>query len=152
MFVGLPCPAAGAALASCVLLLNYFDPRLETYGLGPLAYYTLAPLSLLLAGLMVSGVRYPKDNLKSFVLAPRNAFWVLGISAFFIAVVHYAVTKSPGLVLFPLSISYVLYGIGSSTYMKVTGKQWAVYPVTEDDGEEAILLDEEDPPQRSETK
>ena len=135
-FVGLPSPAAGGSLASCVLFLSYFEPRLETAELGPVAYYTLAPLSLVLAGLMVSAVVYPKDNLKSFVLAPHNAFWVLGISAFFIAAIHYAITKSPGLVLFPLSMLYVTYGIGTTAYMKVTGKPWAV-PEEEEDNEAA---------------
>ena len=110
-FVGLPSPAAGGTLATFVLFLQYFEPRLESHELGPLAYVALGPMAVLLALLMVSGVRYPKDRLKSFIVAPRPAFTTLAICAFVLGVIHYAVTTSLSIVLFPLLSAYVLFGI-----------------------------------------
>ncbi len=115
-FCGLPSPAAGGAVAAFVLFLLYFEPRLEQQEIGPLAYYALSPIALALGVLMVSQVRYPKDRLKAFVLAPDNAFFALGICAFVIMVMHYAITTSPSIVLFPVMAVYVLFGIGDTIY------------------------------------
>lgn len=122
-FVGLPSPAAGGTLATSVLFLQYYELRLESHELGPLAYYALGPLAVILALLMVSTVRYPKDRFKSFILAPRHAFPVLGFCAFAIAVIHYAVTTSPYIVLFPLAMTYVLFGVGDTLYSRYQVKR-----------------------------
>jgi len=115
-FTGLPSPAAGGTLASFVLFLGYFESRLETHNLGPWAYYLLGPMAVLFAFLMISTFRYPKNKFKSFVLAPRRAFLALGLYAMLIVIIHYAVSKSPSIVLFPLGAAYVLYGIGDTLY------------------------------------
>lgn len=115
-FTGLPSPAAGGTLASFVLFLNYFEDRLDNYQMGPFAYYLLGPMAVIMAFLMVSTVRYPKNKFKSFVLAPRRAFIALGMYAILIVVIHYAVSKSPNIVLFPLGAAYVLYGIGDTVF------------------------------------
>lgn len=119
-FTGLPSPAAGGTLAAFVLFLQYFEPQLEQHKLGPLAYYALGPTAVFLALLMVSTVRYPKDRLKSFVVAPRPAFTTLAICAFAIAVIHYALTTSVAIVLFPLCMTYVLFGLGDTIYQRLT--------------------------------
>jgi len=126
-FVGLPSPAAGATLAAFVLFLQYFEPRIETHELGPWASVALGPVAVLLALLMVSTVRYPKDRFRAFVVAPRHAFVTLAICAFVIAIVHYAITTSPSIVLFPLTLTYVFFGIGDTIYTHLTDKQagWA---------------------------
>jgi CDP-diacylglycerol--serine O-phosphatidyltransferase len=117
-FVGLPSPAAGGTIASFVLFLQYFEPSLETMRLGPLASMVLGPLAILLALLMVSTVRYPKDRFKHFIVAPRHAIVALGMVALFILAVHSAVARSPYIVLFPLGMSYVLFGIGDTFYAR----------------------------------
>ncbi len=115
-FTGLPSPAAGAAVAAFVLFLFYLEPRLDDYKLGSFAYYALGPLAVIMSLLMVSTVRYPKDRVKAFILAPRHAFFALGTYAFIIAILHYAISKSPALVLFPLIFFYVFFGIADTAY------------------------------------
>lgn len=116
-FTGLPSPAAGGTLASFVLFLSYFEDRLDNYQMGPFAYYLLGPMAVITAFLMVSTVRYPKNKMKSFLLPPRRAFIALGVYAIiFIVVFHYAVSKSPNIVLFPLGAAYVLYGLGDTVF------------------------------------
>lgn len=115
-FTGLPSPAAGGTLASFVLFLSYFEDRLDNYQMGPFAYYLLGPMAVITAFLMVSTVRYPKNKFKSFVLSPRRAFVALGLYAVLIVAIHYAVSKSPNTVLFPLGAAYVLYGIGDTIF------------------------------------
>lgn len=122
-FFGLPSPAAGGTLAAFVLFLEYFEPRLETHQMGSLAYFALGPSAVILALLMVSTVRYPKDRFRAFILKPGHAFVVLGACAFVIAVFHYAITTSPAIVLFPLAVTYVLFGIGDTLYMRVARKE-----------------------------
>lgn len=116
-FVGLPSPAAGGTIAAFVLFLEYFSPRLDMHRYGPLAYYLLGPISVILALLMVSAVLYPKGRLKNFILKPKHAFTALGIYAFVIAIIHYAIAKSPYIVLFPVAMTYVLFGIGDTIYL-----------------------------------
>lgn len=116
-FIGLPVPAAGGMLAAFVLFLQYYEPSLEHHQLGSFAFIALGPTSVILALLMVSSVRYPKDRLKSFILAPRHAFLVLGITAFAIVLVHWAVSRHPSIVLFPLAVIYVISGIAYTLYI-----------------------------------
>jgi len=119
-FVGLPSPAAGGTLAACILFLHYFE-SLER-PLDSLAYFLLGPFTVLLALLMVSSIRYPKGRLKSLVLKPQHAYVTLAGIAFIIAVVHYALTRSASLVLFPLALLYVVFGMVDTAYMAVTGR------------------------------
>ena len=113
--VGLPSPAAGATVASFVLFLRFFG-----FFKSDFEYYAVGALTLLMAGLMVSTVRYPKDRMKSFVLSPNHAFIALGIIAYAVAIIHYAVTISPAIVLFPLTGTYVLFGIGDTLHARFT--------------------------------
>ncbi|MGC8739508.1 MAG: CDP-diacylglycerol--serine O-phosphatidyltransferase [Candidatus Hydrogenedens sp.] len=115
-FRGLPSPAAGGTLSAFVLFLNYFEPRLELHKLGPFAYYALGPMAVILALLMVSAVKYPKDRLKYFIFAPKPAFLTLAITAFVIAIIHYAMTTSVAIVLFPIMLAYVGFGLGDTLY------------------------------------
>jgi phosphatidylserine synthase len=75
------------------------------------AFWVLSPLTLGIAYLMVSTVRYPKDRMKAMVLHPRSAFrWLFGV-ALIIAAIHYAIMESFSLVLFPAAMLYVGYGL-----------------------------------------
>ena len=115
-FTGLPIPAAGGTIASFVLFMMYWDLHV--------AFWVLGPLTLILAVLMVSMVRYSKDRLKrAFVVAPRNAFRMLTLSGIAIAVIHYAVTYSPAIVLFPLFMAYVVFGIYEDFLMRLRGRR-----------------------------
>ena len=110
-FVGLPTPAGGATVASFVIFLRFFE-----FFKSDFEYYAVGLLTLVVAGLMVSAVRYPKDRMKSFVLAPNHAFMVLGVIAYAVAVLHYAITISPAIVLFPIMSTYLLFGLGDTFY------------------------------------
>ena len=105
-FTGLPTPAAGGAIATFVLFARHLQI--------PGAAWMLASLALALSYLMVSTIHYPKNRLKLFMLAPRHAFRMLGFCAILIAVFHYA--TSPKVALFPLAITYVLFGIVDELY------------------------------------
>ena len=111
-FTGLPIPAAGGTIASFVLFTNYFELHV--------AFWFLTPVTLALAYLMVSTIRYPKDRLKKLsVMAPPNAFRMLASLAVLIAILHYAITHSPVIVLFPIFAGYVLFGIGDDIYTRI---------------------------------
>lgn len=118
VFIGLPSPAAGGTIATFVLFLPLVEGNLESTRYGNIAYYVLGPMAVALALLMVSTVRYPKSKLKSFVLAPRRAFQLLGTAAFVIAIAHYAITRTPWLVLFPVAITYVAYGLVETAWQR----------------------------------
>lgn len=121
-FTGLPTPAAGGTVASFVLFAHYFELHVSLN----VAYWVLGPLTLGLAYLMVSTVRYPKDRLKkAFILAPHSAFRMLAISAVVIAIFHYAITHHPVIVLFPLCMSYVLFGVGDQVVSLVQRRRRA---------------------------
>ncbi len=108
-FTGLPIPAAGGTVAAFVLFMEYFQLRV--------AFYVLGPLTILLAYLMVSTVHYPKDRLKRmFVQAPQHGFRMLAMFVVVIGVFHYAITHHPVIVLLPLAMSYVMYGIVEEAY------------------------------------
>lgn len=110
-FIGLPIPAAGGTLAAFVLFAQYWQMEV--------APWVLTPLTLGLSGLMVSTVRYPKDKLRMLILAPKHAFRFLVLCVLGIAVFHYARAYSPAIVLLPLALAYVLFGIGDEFYMRL---------------------------------
>ena len=122
-FIGLPSPAAGGSLAAFVLFVEYiYTEERGQEQLGGLAY-AIGPMAVALALLMVSTVRYPRNRFKALVLKPQHAFPALAAVAFVVAVVHYAVTRSVALVLFPLGMAYVLFGLGDTAYAYVTGRK-----------------------------
>lgn len=122
-FTGLPIPAAGGTIATFVLFAHHI-------GINVL-FRVIAPLTLVLAFLMVSTIRYPKDQMKSFVLAPRNAFPILVLCVFGIALFHVLYDRSPAIALFPIAMAYVLYGIVDSIYLRVFRKQSLLPPLSE---------------------
>lgn len=114
-FIGLPVPAAGSVVASFVLFTHHLELNV--------AFWVLGPMTLALAFLMVSTIRYPKDKIKAFILAPRSAFRVLLFFGIGIAAFSAASNHSLPLVLFPLTTTYVLFGIGDMTYRRIRKKQ-----------------------------
>ncbi len=132
-FVGLPSPAAGGTLAAFVLFLQYFENRVS---LGPVAYFMLGPTMVALAVLMVSTVHYPKNRFKAFIVKPQHAFIYLATGAFLIAVIHYAMTRSASLVMFPLAMGYVFFGPLEAAWGRLTGKSASALPDEAEAGEE----------------
>lgn len=108
LFIGLPSPAAAGNIASYTLFVRYFDLHV--------AYWVLGPLTVALALLMVSTVRYPKKTMQVFVLAPRYAVRFLVLCGVGIAVFHYAHQYHSAIVLLPLGMSYVLFGVVNEAY------------------------------------
>ncbi|GMW02861.1 MAG: putative CDP-diacylglycerol--serine O-phosphatidyltransferase [Candidatus Hydrogenedentota bacterium] len=124
-FIGLPSPAAGITIASFVLFTQYFGIQV--------AFWILSPITLGLAYLMVSTVPYPKDKMKSMVLAPRSGFRFLAFVAVAIAVFDQASRHHPSIVLFPLAASYCLFGVANSIVRNVI--QWSRGQVESPDDE-----------------
>ena len=114
-FTGLPIPASALVIATTVLAYQELIDILEHLNLARIAdaagkdYWVLA-LTFLLAGLMVSNITY--HSLKEANLKQRRPFGMLVVMAAFLAVVAY----HPALVLFLVSISYVLFGIAEALY------------------------------------
>lgn len=114
-FTGLPTPASALVIATTVLAYDEIVRDAERSGLTRIAsviqadYWVLA-LTFLLAGLMVSNITY--HSLKEANLKQRRPFGILVGIAAFLAVVAY----HPSLVLFLVSIFYVLSGIGEALY------------------------------------
>jgi CDP-diacylglycerol--serine O-phosphatidyltransferase len=114
-FSGLPIPASALVIATTVLAYRELIDILEHLNLARIAdavgkdYWVLA-LTFLLAGLMVSNITY--HGLKEANLKQRRPFGLLVVIAAFLAVVAY----HPSLVLFLVSISYVLVGIAEALY------------------------------------
>jgi CDP-diacylglycerol--serine O-phosphatidyltransferase len=114
-FSGLPIPASALVIATTVLAYQELIDILEHLNLVRIAdaagkdYWVLA-LTFLLAGLMVSNITY--HSLKEANLKERRPFGMLVVMAAFLAVVAY----HPALVLFLVSISYVLVGIAEALY------------------------------------
>lgn len=102
-FTGLPIPGAALTVASFVLFADYWQLHV--------AFWVLGPMTLGLAYLMVSTVRYPKDRMRSFILSPKNAIRLLFLCAVLLAVVHRALQFSAALILFPVALGYVAYGL-----------------------------------------
>lgn len=123
IFFGLPIPAAAGNIASFTLFCNYFDLKV--------AFWVLGPLTLALAFLMVSNVRYPKKNMSVFVLSPRKGFRMLVSFVIVIAVFHYARSYSPAIVFFPLGMTYVLFGLTNEMVALVTRRKPLSAPNTE---------------------
>jgi CDP-diacylglycerol---serine O-phosphatidyltransferase len=150
-FTGLPSPAAGGTLAAFVLFLEYYEAGLKGQPLGSFAHIALGPTAVFLALLMVSSVRYPKEQLKSFVLSPQHAFPVLGICAFSFILFHWALSRHASIVLFPLATTYVLGGIGYTLYQnfRSTGsllpKSLSLQEDSGSGGEEEEEEEEEEP-------
>ena len=108
-FGGLPSPAAAGTIASFTLFVQYFELRV--------AYWVLGPLTVALALLMVSTIRYPKKTMQVFVLTPRKAFKFLVLCVAGIAAFNYALQYSPAIVLLPLGMTYVLFGVANALYV-----------------------------------
>jgi CDP-diacylglycerol--serine O-phosphatidyltransferase len=97
-FIGLPIPAAACVLASCVF---YSPARI----VDPVTSMLLAALVVVLAGLMVSRLRY--RSFKEIDLRSRVP-WVMVLA---MAVVYFVVAASPQIVAIALSFLYVLSGL-----------------------------------------
>lgn len=110
-FVGLPIPAAGGTLAAMTLFFEYFQFENRALFFGP--------ATLLFAGLMVSTVRYPRDRMRKLILAPRHAFRFLVLCVFGIAAFHYASQYSPAIILMPIAVSYILFGIADEAHLRL---------------------------------
>ncbi|MDK1022438.1 MAG: CDP-diacylglycerol--serine O-phosphatidyltransferase [Candidatus Hydrogenedentes bacterium] len=115
LFVGLPSPAAAGTIASFTLFVQYFDLHV--------AYWVLGPLTVALALLMVSTVRYPKRTMRIFVLSPRYAVRFLVLCGVGIAVFHYARQYHSAIVLLPLGMAYVLFGVVNGVYVFLRRKR-----------------------------
>ena len=141
-FTGLPIPAAGGTVATFVLFTHYYNLHV--------AFWFLCPLTLLLAYLMVSTVRYPKDRLKkALVLSPNNAFRLLVFFVIAFAVLHFCVTVSPVIIMFPLAAAYMLYGIYDEIWGRVRGRAqtpaFAMVAPEHEDTPEETSSDPEEP-------
>ena len=113
-FVGLPTPAAAGVIATTVLAYNSVREILEQFHLGRLEEmvskdYWVLGLTFLLAGLMVSNIKY--HGLKEANLKERRPFGILvGIAAFLAIVAYHS-----SLVLFLVSITYVASAMPEAT-------------------------------------
>lgn len=127
LFVGLPSPAAAGNIASFTLFWQYFDIHV--------AFWVLGPLTVFLALLMVSTVRYPKKTMRVFVLTPRKGFRFIVLCGVGYAVVSYAFEYSPAIVLMPLGMAYVLFGVVNELFTllsrrKKVGEESSVAPAS----------------------
>jgi len=120
VFFGLPIPGAAGTIASFYLFCQEFDLKV--------AYWILGPMTVFLGLLMVSNVRYPKKNMSVFLLAPRKFFQLMVMVAITIGVVNYAVEYSPPIVLFPLALTYVLFGLTNEIVAFTTRKKPITVP------------------------
>jgi hypothetical protein len=68
-------------------------------------------------------VKYPKNKMKNLMLAPKTAIPMLALCGVAIAVFDQAIRKDPSIVLFPLTASYALFGIGDTVYRKLMRRQ-----------------------------
>ncbi len=104
-FTGLPIPGAGTVVASLVLFYN------EVWGDLTGRNYMVLFLPFLLAALMVSTLRF--HGVKELDFKKRKPFWFLVV----IVVVFVLIFMYPEIVIFILSIIYVLWGIVEGTYL-----------------------------------
>jgi CDP-diacylglycerol--serine O-phosphatidyltransferase len=114
-FTGLPTPASAIVIAATVLAYQEIIEILENLKLVWLANvvgkdYWVLGLTFLLAGLMVSNITY--HSLKEANLKERRPFGLLVAMVVILAVVAY----HPAFMLFLISLSYVLLGIGEALY------------------------------------
>lgn len=134
VFVGLPIPAAAATIASFALFTHIREMQV--------AYWVLGPLTLALAALMVSSIRYPKE-IRIFIVAPKQAFRLLVLGVIAIAVFDYARQSSTAIVLLPLSVGYVLFGVFSDVYNRLKKRPWETKPdeeIVEEDIDTGVPL------------
>jgi CDP-diacylglycerol--serine O-phosphatidyltransferase len=123
-FTGLPSPAAALMIATTVLAQQDIIDILRTLGFEWLAdmmglEYQVLVLTFIVAGLMVSNITY--HSLKEANLKERRPFGLLVGIAGLLAVVAY----HPALVLFLISLSYVLTGLGEALYKLLHRQQAA---------------------------
>lgn len=121
-FTGLPTPASAIVIAATVLAYQEIIEILEHLKLVWLANFVgkdhwVLALTFLLAGLMVSNITY--HSLKEANLRERRPFGLLVAMVVILAVVAY----HPALMLFLISLSYVLLGIGEALYGLVTRRK-----------------------------
>jgi len=124
-FTGLPSPAAALMIATTVLAYQEFIERRNalqstwlSYMIG-LDYWVLA-LTFVVAGLMVSNITY--HGIKEANLKERRPFGLLvGIVAFLGIVAYH-----PALVLFLISLAYVVLGIGEALFKLLKSRKAAV--------------------------
>ncbi len=123
-FTGLPTPASAIVIATTVLAYDEVIDLLRNLGFARLAdliildYWVLV-LTFVLAGLMVSNLTY--HSVKEANLKERRPFGLLVAIAALLAVVAY----HPALVLFLLSLAYVLLGLGEALYKLVSRQKAA---------------------------
>ena len=114
-FTGLPSPAAALMIATTVLAYQEVIDTLKELRLTWLAdmisldYWVLA-LTFVVAGLMVSNITY--HSVKEANLKERRPFGLLVAIVALLTVVAY----HPALVLFLISLAYVLAGIGEALF------------------------------------
>lgn len=113
IFFGLPIPGAAATIASFVLFATYFEWHV--------AFWILSPMTVGISLLMVSSIEYPKHNIRMFLVAPRAGFRYLVVFVAIIAIFHYANQYHPSIVLFPLAMSYVGYGLATDGLRRFRG-------------------------------
>ena len=112
-FTGLPSPAAALMIATTVLAYQEVIDTLKEMHLAGLAdmisldYWVLA-MTFVVAGLMVSNITY--HSVKEANLKERRPFGLLVVIVALLTVVAY----HPSLVLFLISLAYVLAGIGEA--------------------------------------
>ncbi len=123
-FTGLPSPAAALMIATTVLAYQEIIDILRQLKLETLAdmlsldYWVLV-LTFVVAGLMVSNITY--HSLKEANLKERRPFGLLVVIVAILAVVAY----HPALVLFLISLVYVMVGIGEALFKFVRRPQTA---------------------------
>jgi len=114
-FTGLPSPAAALMIATTVLAYQEVIDTLKGMHLAGLAdmisldYWVLA-MTFVVAGLMVSNITY--HSVKEANLKERRPFGLLVAIVALLTVVAY----HPALVLFLISLAYVLAGIGEALF------------------------------------
>lgn len=113
VFFGLPIPGAAGTIAAFVLFANYFEWNV--------AFWVLSPMTVGISFLMVSSIEYPKHNIKMFLVTPRAGFRYLVIFVAGIAIFHYANQYHPSIVLFPMAVAYVVFGIANDIVRRFRG-------------------------------
>jgi CDP-diacylglycerol--serine O-phosphatidyltransferase len=124
-FTGLPSPAAALMIATTVLAYQEVIDKLNALKFTRLSdmigldYWVLA-LTFVVAGLMVSNITY--HGIKEANLKERRPFGLLvGIVAFLGVVAYH-----PALVLFLISLAYVVLGIGEALFKLLKSRKAAV--------------------------
>lgn len=103
-FTGMPSPAAGATLA-CYYPFSQTPWYRASVAWLDLQHQGLVILMLLLAALMVSGVKYPKMPGFSFRTFRQ------GLTTVLVLTVAVAALFRPDVVLFPVGIAYLVFGV-----------------------------------------